>query len=460
MAAGEPGTLHEPYSPGDREAVVSFFTDSHPATAAEVLATLPHPEARDILRLLDGETRAEVFSHLELENQGEIITLLRRPEVAALLTDMSPDDRVDLLKSLPEDRREDILPAMAQAEREDIRRLTAYEEGTVGAVMTSDYAFLKQDLTAFKAIEKLRQVAPDRETIYSAYVVDAHRRLLGYVSLKDLILAGRSQSVGDIMSREVISVRVSDDQEEAARTIQKYDLMALPVVDDSDALVGIVTHDDALDIITQEHTEDMEKLMAIVGSHEASAYLKTGTLEHFRNRSVWILSLAALGMISGYIVHAYEGLLFQFAILVAFMPMLAAAGGNTGSQAAAMVIRALALKEISHREMIPVLFKELRISMLLGLVLGGLAFARVILFGGGSSFPESHSLSLIGLAIAAALGIQVVVSTLAGAVLPMGIARFRLDPAVVASPAITSIVDISGLLIYFTTVKLILGIQG
>ncbi len=170
----------------------------------------------------------------------------------------------------------------------------------------------------------------------------------------------------------MISVRVSDDQEEAARTIQKYDLMALPVVDDFDALVGIVTHDDALDIITQEHTEDMEKLMAIVGSHEASAYLKTGTLEHFRNRSLWILSLAALGMISGYIVHAYEGLLFQFAILVAFMPMLAAAGGNTGSQAAAMVIRALALKEISHREMIPVLFKELRVSLLLGLVLGGL----------------------------------------------------------------------------------------
>ena len=441
----------------DYPAIASMCAGSHPATAAEMLEGLAPEQVRDVLRHLEREPRADVFSHMSLDFQVDLICLLRRREVADLMTDMPSDDRADLFKNLPEDRRLEILPAMAQAEREDIRRLTAYEEGTAGAVMTSDYAALQPDLTATRAIERLREIAPDRETIYTAFVVDGERRLLGSLSLKDLIVAPRDRLVRDLMETELISARVDDDQEEAARQIQKYDLIALPVVDASGALVGIITHDDALDIITQEHTEDMEKFMAIAGSHEATAYLKTGAFRHFRNRAVWVVILAALGMVSGYIVQRSEAVLMQFAILVAFMPMLAAAGGNTGSQAATLVIRALALKEINGRNILSILAKELQVALMLGAVLGALAFGRVVLFGTGSqSFGWPH-LQRLGFAVALALGIQVVTATLIGALLPMGAHRLRLDPAVVASPALTTVVDITGLVIYFTTIRIVLA---
>ncbi len=442
----------------DYELIASHFSDSHPATIAEVLGNLDPEEALDVLRHLERELRADVFTHMDEELQVEVIDRMGRVEVARLMTDMPPDDRADLYKNLPEERREEILPAMAQAEREDIRRLTAYAEGTAGAVMTSDYAALRPDLTAYQAIERLREIAPDRETIYSAYVVDENRRLLGYVSLKDLIVARRNLTVREIMHHDTIVAGVDDDQEDAARKIQKYDLIALPVVDSSDALVGIITHDDALDIITQEHTEDMEKFMAIAGSHEASSYMKTGPMAHFRNRVFWVSGLAVLGLISGFVIQSFEGLLLQFAILAAFIPMLTDTGGNTGSQAATLVVRALALKEVSHRDIGRILWKELKVSVLLGLLLAVLAYARVIFLGAGASIPDGYTLHRIGAAIGIALGLQVVSSTLAGAVLPLGASRLKLDPAVVASPALTSVVDITGVVIYFGVVKMMLGL--
>jgi magnesium transporter len=208
---------------------------------------------------------------------------------------MSADDRVDLLKNIPEDRRQAIMPALAKAEREDIRRLSAHKEGTAGSVMTSDYATISPLFTVSQAIDRLRLEAPDKETIYYAYVVDENRKLTGFVSLKDLILARPNALVSNIMHREVISVHVAEDQESAARLIQKYDLIALPVINGGDVLVGIITHDDAIDIITQEHTEDMEKFMAIGGSHEGAVYMKTSVWGHFRNRAPWVVALAILG---------------------------------------------------------------------------------------------------------------------------------------------------------------------
>jgi magnesium transporter len=371
---------------------------------------------------------------------------------------MPHDERADLFKRLPEEKREAVLPALAQAEREDIRRLTAYSEGTAGAAMTSDYATLSQQLTVSQAIERLREVAPDKETIYYAYVVDEKRKLLGFVSLKDLIVARRESRVGDIMHRDVIFARVQDDQEDAARKIQKYDLLALPVLNGGDALMGIITHDDAIDIIIQEQTEDMEKFMAIAGSHEDAVYMKTSAWVHFKNRSPWVVALAILGLVSGFIVQSFEGLLLQFAVLAAFMPMLADTGGNTGSQSATLVVRALALKEVAPRDILRILAKEFQVAVLLALLLGIIAYGRVILFGGGSTVPENFSLSTIGLAIALALGLQVVTSTLIGALLPLAASRAKFDPAVVASPALTTIVDITGLLIYFMTAKMLLRI--
>ena len=450
--------LRDLIAAGDIKALREFCELGHPALVAELISALTGEEAWQVLRQSELPLRAEIFSHLDEDLQVEIIGNLRRDDVARLLADMPPDDRADLFMKLPEDRRESVLPALAQAEREDIRRLTAYKEGTAGAVMTSDYATLAPRLTASQAIERLREVAPDKETIYYAYVLDDSRKLLGFVSLKDLILARRDARVEDIMHPEVIFSRVEDDQEDAARKIQKYDLLALPVLNGGDALVGIITHDDAIDIITQEHTEDLEKFMAITGSHEDAAYMKTSAWGHFKNRSPWVIVLALLGLVSGLIVQRFEGLLLQFAILAAFMPMLADTGGNTGSQSATLVVRALALKEISPRDILRILGKELQISAMLAVLLGIIAYGRVIFLGGGSSLPANYSLGTIGLAIALALGLQVVTSTLIGALLPMAAARAKFDPAVVASPALTTVVDITGLLIYFTTAKLLLGL--
>jgi len=450
--------LREFIESGNIDKLQTFFAGQHPAETAELISSLPANEAWEALRHAPMPYRAEIFSHLDNDLQVELVTTLRRDDMARLVSDMPPDDRADLFKRIPEDKREAILPALARAEREDIRRLSAYQEGTAGAVMTSDYATLTPDLTAAQAIESLRREAPNKETIYYAYVVDRSRKLIGFISLKDLILARPVAKVHDIMHRDVIYARVNDDQEDAARKIQKYDLIALPVINGGDALVGIITHDDALDIITQEHTEDMEKLMAITGSHEAGVYLRTSSWVHFKNRAYWIVGLAALGLVSGIIIHNFETTLVQMMILALYMPMVADTGGNTGSQSATVVVRALALREVSPGDVFRVLFKEFKISILLALVLGALSWAKVMFLSHGSVTPTGFSLAQIGLAIAVALGLQVVTATLTGALLPLAAAKMKLDPAVVASPALTTIVDITGLLIYFTTAKLILGV--
>ncbi len=442
---------------GDVQAIRAYCEDTNPAVIGELVSDHFNDDAWAILKHIPLPLRSEVFSHLDEDLQVDIVASLPRNEVARLLTDMPPDDRADLFKRLPEDRQDNVLPALAQAEREDLRRLSAYAEGTVGAVMTSDYATLAAGLTAAEAIDRLRVVAPDRETIYYAYIVDAEHRLLGFLSLKDLILAPTQRPVADILQRDIIYARVDEDQETAARRLQKYDLIAMPVVDARNTMVGILTHDNAFDVLVQEQQEDLEKLVAITGSHEAGIYLKKSPWEHFLNRVLWILGLAGLGLISGQIVQGSQGMLLLFPILTIFMPMLAATGGNTGSQATTLVIRALAVQEITPRDILRVLWKELRVGLLLSVVLAGAAFLRVMLQGGGQRALAPGLLPRVGLAIATALALQVISSTLIGALLPLGAARLKWDPAVVASPTLTTLVDITGLLIYFSVASWMLG---
>ena len=450
--------LRQLIATGNIQTLQEICLSSHPAVIAEKISVLAPKEVWAMLRHAPSPVGAEIFSHMEEDFQVEMTQAMGRDEIAGLLGDMPPDDRADLFKEFSRDMQEAVLPALAQAEREDIRRLASYDEGTTGAVMTSDYATLSPDLTASQAFDRLREVAPDKETIYYTYIVDENRRLLGFVSLKDLIVARRDARVGEIMHRDVIHARVDDDQETSARKIQKYDLLALPVINGGDALVGILTHDDALDIITQETTEDMEKLAAITGSHEAGVYLKTPSWVHFKNRAYWIVGLAALGLISGIIIHSFQASLMHMLILALYMPMVADTGGNTGSQSATVVVRALALREISPRDTFRVLYKELKISVLLALILGLLSWGKVMFLSHGDNIPMGVPLEKVGFAIAIALALQVVTATLVGALLPLGAAKMKWDPAIVASPALTTVVDITGLLIYFTSAKLILGI--
>lgn len=432
--------------------------DIHPAEIAEIISVLEPEEVWILLENVEPQQRSEIFSHLDIDLQTRIAEILDKKKLAELLTEMPADDRVDLFKRFPEEKQELILPALAQAEREDIRKLAAYPEQSAGSVMTSEYVALFADMTVQEAINRVRLEAPRKETIFYNYIINEKRQLIGYVTLTDLILARPDQTLRDIMHEDVIYAYVHEDQESVARKIQKYDLIAIPIVDQNNVLVGIVTHDDALDIILQEQTEDMEKFMAIAGTHEAGVYLKTPALIHFKNRAFWIVTLAALGLISGMIIHSFESVLAKMVILALYMPMVADTGGNTGSQSATVVVRALALKEINPKDILKVLLKELQISVLLAIVLGILTFGKVLFLSSGSDIPLGLTLEKIGFVIALALGLQVISATLIGAILPLTAAKLKLDPAVVASPALTTIVDITGLVIYFSIAKIMLNV--
>ncbi len=434
----------------DASALREFCEERHPATVAEVLEGLGNLDTIwKVLHLCPVALRAQIFPHFDLDMQVDLASGERRRDMAQLLEEMEADERADLVRELDGKVREEILPLVARAEREDIRRLASYEEGTAGSVMTTDYATLQPDVSVEQALHQLRMQAPGKETIYYIYVVDERHHIIGFVSLRKLILARPRQCVGDLMNEEILAVGVNDDQEEVARTIEKYDLLAVPVVGPDNLLVGIVTHDDALDILRQEQQEDVERFMAIGGGHAAREYLSTPAWEHFLNRVGWVVVLGMFGLVSGLVIQRNTALLAVIPLLAVFIPMLAGTGGNTGSQAATLVVRALALEEITARDLFRVLGKELMVALLLGIALSGVAFGRVMLAGKMGGTPEGMPLWYIGLVVSLALGLQVVSSTLLGALLPMVASRFRVDPALVASPALSTCVDISGMLIFF-----------
>ncbi len=436
-----------------------LLKDSYPHDFAMILQKLTIEQMRDLFCLMEDKKAAEIFSLLDIEIQIQLIEVLPRKKVIDIVTLMANDDRVDLLKNIKEERKELILRGIAQAERNEILNYSKYPEDTAGSIMTSEYTTIPPDMTVREAINHLREVAPEKETIYYSYVVDKDRKLLGFISLKDLILSKPDELVRDIMHKEVISAKASEHREDVARRIQKYDLIALPVTDDEGKLLGIITYDDAMDVITEEYTEDFQKFGAVSGRYDTN-YLRTPVWVHFKNRVVWIVILAILGLFSGYVVSSFKDVLSSLIVLAFYMPMLADTGGNTGSQAATVIVRAIALGQISDKakDIIKVLVKELIISLLLALVLGLLSFARVLFFTKDTMLPGGLTITKVALVIAIALSVQVITATVIGAMLPLLAAKLKKDPAVIASPALTTFVDITGLLIYFTTAKILLGL--
>ncbi|MCE1205997.1 MAG: magnesium transporter [Spirochaetia bacterium] len=443
---------------GKFEDILDFFKESHPTEIAEVLTGLKPEEALEILRHFDDQTFADVFRELPTAFQVDTSELLDKKDLAKLIMQLDPDDRVDLLKAIPQERFESVMPILAQRERENIKQLAQYAEGTAGSIMTTQYIALNQDLTVREALERIRLEGSEAKTVYTIFAVDKDRKLKGTVSLGELILAAPSKKLSEIMDSQVQSVYALNDREDAVYKFSRYDLVALPVVDSDEVLVGIITHDDVIDVIEQERTEDIERFMAITGKHENTAYLHTSIWTHFKHRVGWLIILAVMGLISGAVLQSFQETLTSLMILAFYMPMLADTGGNTGSQSATVIVRALALKEIMPGDAFKVLWKELRVALLLGLVLAALAFIRVLFTGNHVPMPGTINILDIGTAIAIALGIQVVSATIIGALLPLGAAALGADPALIASPALTTIVDITGLLIYFTTARMILHI--
>jgi magnesium transporter len=447
--------LRELIQAGEGDALREFFEDQHPGRVAEMVEDLEPAEGDTIFGLLPPRTRAQVMSYLAPEHQVRMIESMTPADAADLLHLMSHDDRADLVNRLDDDRIEVILPRLARAEREDIRRLASYEPGTAGAVMTTDYATLPPDCTVREALDRLRHEAPDRETIDYSYVVDLHRKLLGLVSLKDLIMARPKARIEEIMQKDVISARVDEDQESVARKIDKYDLFAIPVVDASDMLVGIVTHDDAMDILRREQTEDLLAFGGVSADAEAdeSPYWQGHIFAVVRRRIVWLLMLFLAATISSWVLGKFQWVEHEIPDLILFIPLLIGTGGNAGSQTVGTIIRGLALGEIQRKEALRVLLREWMTGLLLGTLLGGLGFFYALLLHHKSlAFASVIGLTLLGICMWA---------NSVGALVPLLARRLGIDPAVVSAPMISTLVDATGLVIYYSiAIMLLIRLNG
>lgn len=438
--------------------VVEFLSAHHPTEDAELIADLKPEEIRRLLKNLDAQAAADIFCELPDALQSDTAELMSQSELTTMLEKLPPDERADLAKSIPESQLDAVLPFLAKKERDEIKELASYPEGTAGSVMTTDYIAFPELLTVQQAINRIRLEGAQKAAVSLIFMLDTERKLCGYVTLEDLILAKPLATLESIKKPLVAEITAEADREEASYKITKYGLIVLPVVDDTGSLIGIITHDDAMDVVEEERTEDMERFMAITGKHQDTSYLQTPALTQFSRRVIWLIILAFFDFISGAVLQSYQNTLSTLMLLAFYMPMLTDMGGNTGSQSATVIVRAIALKEVGPRDIFRVIWKELRISLMLGVVLGLIAFLRVELTGGSSVIPAALSLSQIGFAIGLALAVQVVSATIIGAVLPLLSSAFKFDPALIASPALTTIVDITGLLIYFGIAKAMLHI--
>ena len=429
---------------------------------ASVLNKMPVVEVAELLEKLESDyDRIDVMSQFPIDRQALILAdlpvtvqlslfnAMSRKTFATIFEQMPTQSQVDFFQFLSKKAQTEVLPFLSKSVRENILRLSAYPPDTAGGIMSLDYASVFERMTCAEAIAKVRADAPSKKLVYYVYVVNDEQTLLGFVTLKDLIMADPAQMIADVVHREFVFAYVDEDREEVAKKIEKYDLIAIPVVNRQMQLLGVVTHDEAIDIIRAEQTEDLEKFMGIAQRDTELNYLETSSWKHFQKRVTWVVTLAAVGIISGMIIHHYEKALDKMLILALYMPMVADTGGNVGSQAATVIVRALALGEFSVRAWLKVIWKETKVSSLLALCLGLLAFAKVLFLSWETEIPAEYSLVKVAFVISLALSLQVITETVIGAALPLIVKAFGGDPAVAASPAITTVVDITGLLIYF-----------
>jgi magnesium transporter len=418
-----------------REAVAAL----HPADTADLLLALEEDDATTLFQALDAERRVQVFEHLEADQQEWLIGRLGAEVMARVLDEMASDDRADLFKHLPGTTRERLFPLLAQAERNDVKRLLEFPEGTAGSIMSTEYVSVHPDMSVSEALEHLRRVAPKRETVYTVYVTDEERRLAGVVSLLELITTAPSRKVREVMQLRVVSLPVETDQEEVARTVAKYDFLALPIVDAEGRLVGIVTHDDVIDVLEEEHAEDVQ-LASAIGPTEAP-YSKASVGLLIRKRAGWLLVLLVAGFLSSTVISAFEESLTAIVALAFFIPVLIDSGGNAGSQSATLIIRALATGDLDLAAWLRVVGKELAVGLGLGAVLA----LTVTLWS--LVWPEARQVAPV---IGMTMVLLVLWANLVGAVMPLLLRRIDIDPAVASAPLITTLVDATGLLIYFS----------
>ncbi len=411
---------------------------------AEMLTELEEPSRSIVFRLLPRDAMTEVFEFLDVEVQEELLTSLGTETTQHILEDMSPDDRTQLLEELPAKVTKRLISFLSPEERRIATQLLLYPEESVGRMMTPDFIELKPDMTASQALQKIREVGIDKETIYSSYVVDDKEHLIGRVGLRSLVLADPDQKVSELTDKNFIRIDAHTDQEEAVRLCQKYDLLAIPVIDKEEKLIGIVTIDDIMDIKDEEMTEDMHLMAAVVPTEES--YLKVSSLQMVWRRGIWLFALLIAETITGSVIRDNEHVLQGEIWLAFFIPMLIATGGNTGSQSAMMVVRALAVGHLTAGHFFKAVLKELRTGILLALTLCPLMFLIAMVL---QSSPV-HSI-----VVAVALTLIVTVANLIGTMLPLLFKTMGLDPALMSGPFISTVMDITGIFIYFQVARFI-----
>lgn len=407
---------------------------------ASFIEELDSEKALLVFRLLPKDTASDVFAYLPSDKQEHIIKCTNDEDLHDMIEELFVDDVVDLLEELPASVVRRILQNANPSKRKTINQFLQYPDGSAGSIMTSEYVALKKSMTVEKALEYIRKNGVDKETIYTCYVTSMQRQLEGVITLKDLVMASSGAVIEDLMDTHVIKCITTDGQEEVARIFIDYDLLAMPVVDHENRLVGIITVDDAVDVMEEEATEDIEKMAAITPSEKP--YFKTGIFETWKKRIPWLLLLMISATFTGSIISSYEDALKSAVILTTFIPMLMDSGGNSGGQASVTVIRGLSLNEIEFKDIFRVIWKEVRVALLCGISLAIVSFIKIVLVDNVSSY-------LVPCVVALTMFITVVIAKLIGCTLPMLAKKVGLDPAVMASPFITTIVDAVSLIIYF-----------
>lgn len=418
------------------------------ADLAEILSELSINELAKVFRLISKDKAVDVFAELDVDVASELLSFLSAREAVELIDEMPADDATDILEEMPANLVDKILKKCSASTRKDINKLLNYKEDSAGSIMTVEYPQFKESMTVDQAIFKLKKEKDEYETINTCYVVDNKRVLVGSVGLENLLFCDNKLLINDICNKEIIFVHTSTDQEEVAATFQKYDITIMPVVDSEKRLVGIITIDDVLDVLEEEATEDMKKMAAIIPNNKA--YSKVGVFETFKARIPWLLLLMVSATFTGAIIQSFESQLASYTVLTAFIPMLMDTGGNAGGQASVSIIRALSLNDIKFKDIFKVLWKEVRIALVCSIVLALCNFVKMLLI--------DHVSSLVALTVCITLCITVVIAKSIGCMLPMLAKKIGFDPAVMASPFITTIVDACSLIVYFQIASYILGL--
>lgn len=439
--------LHDLLERKEYHALRAALAQENEVDIADFIESVPEDRAAVAFRTLPKELAAEVFSNLPPETQQIIISAVTDKELSAIVEELYVDDAVDMLEELPANVVKRVLKNAHPDTRKLINQFLNYPESSVGSIMTAEYMDLKKAMTVEDAIKHIRRTGEDSEMIYTCYVTDAARRLEGVVTVRELLVARDDELVADLMKLDVITAETTEDQEEAVARMMRYDFISMPVVDKEARLVGIVTVDDVMDVMEEEATEDFEKMAAISPSEKP--YLKTNPFSLAKHRIVWLLVLMISGMITGGILGHYEASFAALPLLVTFIPMLTDTGGNAGSQSSTLIIRGMAVGEISTRDFFRVFWKELRVSLLVGIALSAVNFVRLVI---------TYQNIPMALTVALALFVTVVLAKTVGGILPMAAKLVHADPAIMAAPLITTIVDAISLVVYFSIAKVLLPI--